>query len=577
MELLKFNQRPPNQTVIQARPARVYVNGARRRDLMVQTWRVSPAPEFGQVELIWHRPGARNSSLADSAHLLPSIGSWVRVCCPWNYGSGEFVGVVHRHGLELGPDGEQLTAQVRHVLAELMDRPVGGRWQMKDGTPVRVDTGRVHFNGNSQMLACKAPARISGRLTAVFDTADGSARRWTVADALAYLLATGVSTWVYTPELAELWQLAGDVDAGHVDVTGMPVGKALSVVAGRAGLEVRAARYGLGLVMYRPGWQGRRRSIRLQPAGSALSLAGSNLWAGQVVIKPRPARPGVLALGEHKQYESTFKLSPGWDQSLQTPRWRDFVRSEAEHWPKVADVYRKWVLNEHGLYSSSPWNLSQYHFSAVNSHDFRLDIARKFLPCLSTDVFGQSLGVVIEVKGVTDQWRRWTGPAWIYDSECAIYLGGEGLPADYFQAAAQDSAEVRATATVASDVRLSVEVPGDFGLPHEVADYSSQAAWRQIHSGSVLIGQEGTGKPATRDDTQMLRSLARRRGEMLTSAAHAELDLGWIDTSCHVGDVIERVQGRSLELSSAPGATACVRSVRHDFRAKQTTHLEVSG
>ena len=576
MEVLKFNQRPPDHTVIRARPARVYVNGARRRDLKVQTWRILPAPQFGQVELIWHRAGG-GVSLADSAHLLPQIGSMVRVCCPQNFGDGEFIGVVHRHGVELGPDGERLTAEVRHVLAELTDRPVGGRWQMKNGAPVRVDTGRVHFNADSHALACAAPAWIVGRATPVFDTQDGNARRWTVADALAYLLAIGLGPDVYAPALSELRQLAGEIDAEPVDVTGMAVGEALSMMAGQGGLAVRAARYGLGLVLYRPGWHGRRRSIRLQPKGSALSLTGSNLWAGGVVIKPRPARPGVLALGEHKQYESTFTLSPGWDKSLQTPRWRDFVRGEAEHWPKVADVYRKWVLNEHGLYRASPWSLPQYRFSAINSDDFRLDIARKFLPCLSTDVFGQSLGVVIEVKNASDQWRRWTGPAWIYDDQCAIYLGGEGLPADHFQAGVENRAEVRVTATVASDVRLSAEIAGDFGLPREVKDYSSQAAWRQVHFGSVLIGQDGTGEPATRDDTQMLWSLALRRHEMLTSAAQAELDLGWIDTSCHVGDVIERIDSRAIELSSAPGATACVRSVRHDFGDKQTTHLEVSG
>ena len=577
MEVLKFKQRSSADKPVRVRPARVYVNGARRRDLKVRTWEVLPTPQFGRVELVWHRAGARTSSLAGNSSLLPPIGSHVRVCCPLGPGGGEFIGLVSEHGVELGPDGEQLTAEVRHILTALTDAPVTGRWQMADGGVVHVGSGRVHFNANSQMLAGKAPTFVGGRATLVFDTADGNGRRWTVADALAYLLAIGVRNDVYAPTLAELRQLAGDIDAGSVNVTSMTVGEALSALAGRAGLDVRASRHGLGIVFYRSGWHGRRRSIRLQAEGSAFSPAGSNLWQGRVVIKPRPARPGVLALGEHKQYESTFALSPGWDASLQTSRWRDFVRGEVDNWPKVADVYRKWVLNEHGLYNDSPWNASQYDFSQINPSDFKLNVARKFLPCLSTDVFGQSLGVVIEIKGISGQWRRWTGPAWIHDDECGIYLGGEGLPADYFQAAVENNAEVRVTATVAADARLSVEAPGDFGGPREVADYSSQAAWRKVHRGSVLIGQDGTGAPAERDDTQMLWSLALRRHETLTSAVQAEIDLGWIDASCHVGDVIERVDGRALELSSAPGATAYVRSVKHDFGPSQTTHLEVSG
>lgn len=544
--------------------------------MKVQTWRVLPAPAFGMVEIVWHRSGVQ-ASLAESADLLPAIGSEVRVRCPLGVGSDEFIGVVYRHGVKLGPNGEQLTAEVRHILAAMMERPIGSRWQINGGVPVQIDPGSVHFNANSQSLACRATVSVGGLATPVFDTQDGNGRRWTVADALSYVLATGGSGDIYAPTLPELQQLAGDIDVGDVDVTGKSTGEALSMIAKRAGLDVRAARGGVGLVFYRPGWQGRRRSIRLQQRGSILSLAESNLWKGQVVIKPRPARPGVLAMGGYKQYESTFKLSPGWDKSLETPRWRDFVRSKAEHWPKVADVYRKWVLNEHGLYCGSPWELEQYRFSVINSEDFRLDIARKFEPCLTTDVFGASLGVVIEVKDVSGEWHRWTGPAWVYDDECAIYLGGEGLPADYFQAAVDGDAEVRVTATVTSDARLSVEVPGDFGLPLDVEDYSSQAAWRKVHHGSVLIGQEGTGRPAERDDTQMLWSLAWRRCELLTSATEARLELGWIDTSCHVGDVIERVDGRSLELSSAPGTTACVRSVTHDFGPDQTTYLEVSG
>jgi hypothetical protein len=122
-----------------------------------------------------------------------------------------------------------------------------------------------------------------------------------------------------------------------------------------------------------------------------------------------------------------------------------------------------------------------------------------------------------------------------------------------------------------------VEISGDRGAAREVINCSSQAAWRQIHPGSVLLGAEGTGHPAVRDDTQLLRSLARSLDEMLTCATEAEVTLGWIDASCHVGDMVEQVEGRALELSSSPAGSAHVQAVRHDFGPQQTTVLKVSG
>ena len=349
-------------------------------------------------------------------------------------------------------------------------------------------------------------------------------------------------------------------------------------VAQRGGLAVRSAREGLGLVFYQPGRGGRRRNIRLQRGGSSLALHKSNLWRGQITFHKRPSRRGVIALGEHKHYESTFQLQPGWDTTRETSRWRDIVRSQSPDWVSVANVYRKWVLNEHGWYCDGPWNLQAHDFSDISETDFPLRVARTFLPCLSRDIAGGSMGFVLEVScddGAS--WQRWMGPVWVSNFECAIYLGGDALPGEFFQASVAGQATARITATVAADVRLSAQITPDQAWGRKIVDYSQQAAWRSVHTGSVLYGNNELGQPAERDDSQLLEDLARRHATVVSAGTDARVELGWVDTSYHVGDVVERIEGREIELSSNPDNMPFVQSVRHDLGPGQRTELIISG
>ena len=84
MEVLKFTQRPLAGTVIRARPPRVYVNGGRRRDLKVSAWHVLPAPEFGLVELMWHRAGAGIASLASGCMFAARGGPAAASSSAWS-------------------------------------------------------------------------------------------------------------------------------------------------------------------------------------------------------------------------------------------------------------------------------------------------------------------------------------------------------------------------------------------------------------------------------------------------------------------------------------------------------------
>ncbi len=576
MQLLTLASRTETQRLIKCKPARVYIDGSRRRDLQVLLWELLSAPRFGRARLTL-QPSQLSPVRGRIEDLpsLPDIGSQVLIKPVPNFGSEEFRGIVTRYIVEVGQE-ERLVAEVQHRLAHILRRTIHSRIQLKEGQPVEVESSKVRFNANRDTLASESLVDLDGRLSRVFD-AEPAGRRWSVADAIAYLIATGVPEKVQVPSTGELEDLAGSIDLGAIDITGLTAAEAMTRVARSSGLDIRASRDCCGLVVYRPGRQGRRTSVRLQATGELLSLTDSNLWRGEIKISRRPSRRAVLALGEKKRYESTFELQTGWDPALQTSRWRDFIRSESDNWPAVADVYRKWVLNEDGHYNTQPWSLSTYDFAAINSQDFLLQEARKFSPCISTDSYGQNLGIVVEVRyGYDETWNRWTGPVWVSSDRCEVYLGGDALPADYFQAAATSQVQLRVTATVEADTRLVAEIAGDGGLPREVVDFSAHAKWRKVHEGSIFFNQEGIGEPAEQDDTEVLRNLARRYSEVVSTAVEGELHLGWVDTSYHIGDIVERIDGKDIELPSNPYSRPHVTSVQHDF-INQSTRLTING
>ncbi len=565
-------------TVLKSDPPAIYVDGARRRELQLLKWEILPSPSFGKA--IISATGSYVTGpcgrLGDPNE-LPAIGANIRIREAGRSSGAEFLGSVINNTFLVDERGEHFVAECRHQLVDKLNGRITSLWQNENQSAVETNQTRIGFNTAQNTLASDSLITINARQCRIFDYGL-NARRWSVADVLGYLLATTVPSDVEVPSLSELDALAGNLDLDGMDVTGKTVADAITEVAKVGGLKVRSARFGLGLIFYRPGREGRRRNVHLQPAGSQLSLAKSNLWQGRIHISRRPSQHNLLVLGERKRYESTFALMKGWDRTLETQRWRDFVRNKADNWPKVADVYRKWVLNEHGWYSGSPWSLSVHDFASISSVSFTARVTRMLLPCLSSDLQGQSLGVVVEIQcGVGAAWQRWRGPLWVSRDECAIYLGGNALPGEYFQATINDEVSVRVTGTVEADTRLTAEVTGDPNAPLDVVDISSRAAWRNVHSSSIFKLAEGVGTPAERDDSDLLNQLAARHAEVASTASEAELTLGWVDTSFHIGDIIERIDGRGFELASNPDTHPFIRSVRHEFGATHTTKLFVSG
>jgi L-arabinose isomerase len=75
----------------------------------------------------------------------------------------------------------------------------------------------------------------------------------------------------------------------------------------------------------------------------------------------------------------------------------------------------------------------------------------------------------------------------------------------------------------------------------------------------------------------MLASCARNLAEAAGSGIEATAELGWIDTSWSVGDLVERIEGHNLTLAGRVRSQPSVSVVNHEFGKKQQTQLIITG
>jgi hypothetical protein len=557
---------PPNnqQSIGRPQTLQVWVAGSHQPDLRVLSLEHKPGPHFDccTIESI----SSSSSPLTDAASLLPAVTAPVELVS--DIAGTVFAGKVALHQVKFTKQGQRLQAVAHCDLAGQLSQTIAGRYELVAGQAVFAGNTHCQFNSGPGSWASGELYTLAGRDVRIFS--DGpTCRRWTVADALDYLLAAAAPKGIWTPSPDELQALAGDIDLGELNATGDSVGKVLSHIAGHGGLILSACRDGSGIIFSKPG-SGPVRNLQIQVPPSQFSPSQTNITHGQVEIAQPRRQPGILALGQRKQYEITVELSPGWDLTTQTQRWRNYTPSRSDNWPAMANVLRKWVLNEHGWYCGSPWNLPAYDFSQISQQDFTSRQPRKFQPCLSSDPVGQGLGVIVEVKsGQQLPWRRWPGSVLVSGGECSIYLGGDALPADYFNAALAGQASVRVTATIAADAHLSAELPGDESLPQKVIDLGSRAAWRTVHATSIFFGATGLGQPAQRDDSAALQAFALASRDSAVDNVDGEFSIGWIDGTYCIGDVIERLDGQWVEFAGQD-ISPSIRSIRHDY-IKQIT------
>lgn len=552
----------------------VYVDGSPRPDLCVSQWTVLPGPKFEHVTLEQRTASFRLLPQDWSNRQQPPVGSTVSFRLSEDQGGAQFVGLVTGQTIGIGQDTQRLGIQASPTLAVRLATPLVTEFRLGNRGVVAEPTASIAFNRGDQNWASQQLQTVGARTTRVFDCSATSSP-WTVADALAYLLAAMPQS-VTGPGMDELEALAGDIVLEPMSLDARPFADAICAVAAKGGLAIRAGGDASTLEFYRPGRQGRRRTVCLQPEGSLLSAGTTNLWQAEIKFARRPSNRGVVALGATKLYEATFELARGWDASRQTDRWRDSTASGSDNWLVRKDVFRQWVLNEDGRYDQAPWLLPAYDLASISAEDFTCRRPRRFMPCLSTGADGASVGIVVEYYLPGQPWQRWTGPMQVASDQCAIYLGGDALPADFFQAAKAGTLMVRVTGTVESDQRLATTIKGDPSLPQQMIDARHVARWRKVHASSVL-GAASLGQPLEIDDSAALAAMARRAHESSAGATEARIQTPRPDSSFTLGDVIEQIDGRALDLSGAVNLLPHVTAIEHDLIKGMNTHITVSG
>lgn len=558
MQTLTLHPLAVRPRIVSVNNPRVFIQGRLRPDLQVKTLRNLPAPLFGSAELIFHR--LLNDSLQPTDPPRPGQSVLIR---PAPGEAGEtFPGTI----ASVGQPGENLpeagNIRVEHSLAVCLARTPFRRVGLAD--ELRNASGGLSFNTSRNDRMGDTVIPFGTRRSRGF-AVDGAP--WTVGDALGYLLATGLPAGVACPELEELIDRAGHMELEACTAGSQTIAEMLADLAECAGLMIRAARAELGLVVYRPGREGRQTTLYVY-SDKPHSAGVASVSSGRISSKPSADQPTIQVIGGRKQYESTFQLQPGWVCPTHTPSYGD-VQADMTTQPAL---YRRWVLNEHGRYQ----HLDAFELGSL-CDDFIEATARRFEPCLSIDSAGRRLDIVVEFR--TDpagSWERWQGNLSVATDECAVQFTDDSLPAEYFQAVTAGTAEVRVTASVVSDTPVELRLDGNPATWIR-RDLSAHVGWGAVLPGSIFA--ESKPSPhVIRDDTALLRRAAETLRKGLRRGRTLDLTLPWCDLSLHTGDCLRALPGQADSLENL-GRSGHVVEVRHDFGATQQTNLtvEVSG
>jgi hypothetical protein len=288
-----------------------------------------------------------------------------------------------------------------------------------------------------------------------------------------------------------------------------------------------------------------------------------------------------VARGDREVFESTFDLVAGWGDALASYDPDEFSPSANPDFDAVCDVFRKWVLNEAGEYGDAPYNRGPApDLTSLFEGEPYVRRHRRFLPCLSRDGLGRSRGVYAEVSldaGAT--WKRLHLAARVLGGEAGLYLTDDPLPPEYLRAAMQGYVQVRVTASLESDARLSAEriadeggdLPGRTRFLHVPAGYRyrKRAATSRFH-----------GDPADEaDDSAGLQSLVEAAFEAdRRCPSPTRIRIPYLALGRRVGDRLAGTRGRRLELArqhTGYETDPAVRRVTFRFAPEPETELEL--
>lgn len=501
-----------------------------------------------------------------------------------------FEGRIGRIEMGLDSGGEGLRFEAEDPAGGLLRRRVGGRraWAA-EGSADRVEGLPLVFNPDGQPNA--ADQRYdpgTGDPYTVFAPDSGGASAWTLDEAVAYLLAEhGASADVDVPSPSEVRAAVEPLVIRDVSLEGQTLAEALDALLELAGGRI--------VITAEPGPDHVSRRLEIwypdrapvgwfvhQRPGEQYDPRATDLVGLTVQMHFDSAPRRYVARGDRKMYESAFDLVAGWDDALASCDPDDFSPSANPNFDTVRDVFRKWVLNEAGEYSESPYDRGPApDLSALFEGAPYVRRHRRLLPCLSTDALGRSHGVYAEVSLDSGaSWERVNLGVRVLKDECGLYLTDDPLPSRYLAAAMRGQVRVRVTATIESDSVLAAEYTGDAStnLPGRTRHLNVPAGhrFRRVAATSRFYGQASANEV---NDTERLEELVRAAHEAdARNPAPTRIETPYLAMGHRVGERILGIRGRRLDLARRHNgyATAPVLNrVRFTFAPTPKTELEL--
>ncbi|KPL20744.1 MAG: hypothetical protein AMJ75_11285 [Phycisphaerae bacterium SM1_79] len=461
-----------------------------------------------------------------------------------------------------------------------------------DGTTLLLDGFDTIFNPDSRPNASNSQVQVNGRSYTVFCPEGLSGRLWSYAELIDYLLSEYLPVGVLmTPELSRLRVLTDGQIARDLDVTGLSLLEALHRCCDRIALEFKFVpnMNSIGprqaIVFYKTE-TGRTIELDCQKKGNLLNPSRTNIAGVSSRKNFWPVTHRYIGLGDFKIFEATFNLTMGWDSSLESGDFNTYCPSTNPDFYQVRDVFRKWTLNEAGDYSGPLYNRGQaFDFSKIFQSKNYVCHRRRFWPTLTTDNQGKSLGYYLQVTYDCGQsWWQYLDAFNILTDECGVWLSGERLGTELWDALLMGGLGFRITASIIGDERLRAEVAD--GPVNSVAPVIEHAIvlpkrfkYRNISSQSIFANSTDPklGVPDRVDDSQALyqyvRSVAAASTEIIETI---DIQTPYLALDYEVGDKVNT----GPERPDLPVCKSDNRSqkqivhVRMDFK-NQCTNLRI--
>jgi hypothetical protein len=545
-------------------------------------------PEFSWAKLRYNPAACTDGSViaVEDIETLFAMGKSVSICAVYN---GAAPGAVvfsypvfegHIEGIEtkLQADGETIEIFAYDFSAHLRRVTIfGQRIINSDGDTVFLEGFDTIFNPDSKSNASKSPVQVNGQSYTVFCAQSSEGRPWTYAEAIHYLLNEYLPAGcLHIPQLSRLQTLTGNQIVRDLDVTGLNLLEALHRCCERIGLEFKfvprmsSNRPSQTIVFYNYSVS-RTVELDCQKAGQPLSLSGTHKY---------------ISLGDFKIFEATFELKMAWDSSLESNSYDYFSPSTNPDFYQVRDVYRKWTLNETGDYSGPPYYQGNaFDFSKIFQSTNFIHCRRRFWPALTTDSQGRSLGYYLQVSydnGLT--WWQYLDAFNTLTDECGVWLSGERLGIELWDALLKGGLRFRITASVISDERLSAAVadgPVDSVTPviEHILTLPKQFKYCKVSGKSIFAGSTDPmlGVPNEVNDSEALYEFIRQVAETSSEVIEkAEIQTPYLSVHYQPGNkVTTGPDGRDLLSVHRDSRSQCrIERVHMDFQ-EQCTNLKI--